>query len=167
MSLSDQQQQWWWLLLATGPVEPGPWARSSALRFASNCQKEATVVSASTHYVHIWIVNPTALCSVRWNFVTAAQMLHKCTRKLYSKSTETKPPPILYPLISFCFKNYYDNVAAITLHYNHEDTVIGRQVQFFYRAMLCIRGICHGPVSVCPSVCHKSVFTKTAKCRIT
>ena len=28
----------------------------------------------------------------------------------------------------------------------------------FYRAMLCIRGICHGPVSVRPSVCHKSVF---------
>ena len=32
----------------------------------------------------------------------------------------------------------------------------------FYRAMLCIRGTSHGPVSVCPSVClsvrHKSVF---------
>ena len=34
--------------------------------------------------------------------------------------------------------------------------------QCFYRAMLCIRGTSHGPVSVClsvcPSVCHKSVF---------
>ena len=30
----------------------------------------------------------------------------------------------------------------------------------FYRAMLCIRGTSHGPVSVCvcPSVCHKSEF---------
>jgi len=32
----------------------------------------------------------------------------------------------------------------------------------FYRAMLCMRGICHGPVSVRLfvrlSVCHKSVF---------
>jgi len=32
----------------------------------------------------------------------------------------------------------------------------------FYRAMLCIHGTSHGPVSVCPSVCpsvrHKSVF---------
>ena len=28
----------------------------------------------------------------------------------------------------------------------------------FYRAMLCIRGICYGPVSVCLSVRHKSVF---------
>ena len=35
----------------------------------------------------------------------------------------------------------------------------------FYRAMLCIRGTRHGPVSVssvclsvCPSVCHKSEF---------
>jgi len=32
----------------------------------------------------------------------------------------------------------------------------------FYRAMLCIRGISHGPVSVCPSVRlsvrHKSLF---------
>jgi len=29
-------------LLATGPVEPGLWARSSTLRSASNCEKEAT-----------------------------------------------------------------------------------------------------------------------------
>jgi len=29
------------LLLATGPVEPGLWARSSTLRSASNCEKEA------------------------------------------------------------------------------------------------------------------------------
>jgi len=28
----------------------------------------------------------------------------------------------------------------------------------FYRAMLCIRGTSHGPVSVCLSVRHKSVF---------
>ena len=39
----------------------------------------------------------------------------------------------------------------------------------FYGAMLCIRGTRHGPVSVRPSVCHKSVLpcsTKTAKRRI-
>jgi len=40
----------------------------------------------------------------------------------------------------------------------------------FYRAMLCIRGTSHGPVSVCPSV-RPSVTsrcsTKTAKRRIT
>jgi len=30
------------LLLATGPVQPGLWARSSTLRSASNCEKEAT-----------------------------------------------------------------------------------------------------------------------------
>jgi len=28
----------------------------------------------------------------------------------------------------------------------------------FYRAMLCIRGTSHGPVSVCVCVCHKSEF---------
>jgi len=28
----------------------------------------------------------------------------------------------------------------------------------FYRAMLCIHGTSHGPVSVCLSVCHKSEF---------
>ena len=28
----------------------------------------------------------------------------------------------------------------------------------FYRVMLCIRGTIHGPLSVCPSVRHKSVF---------
>jgi len=27
----------------------------------------------------------------------------------------------------------------------------------FYRAMLCIRGTSHGPVSVCPSVCPSQV----------
>jgi len=38
----------------------------------------------------------------------------------------------------------------------------------FYRAMLCIRGTSHGPVSVRPSVRHKSEFyTKTAKRRMT
>ena len=35
----------------------------------------------------------------------------------------------------------------------------------FYGAMLCIRGTSHGPVSVsvCLSVCHKSVFYKNGK----
>ena len=41
---------------------------------------------------------------------------------------------------------------------------------FFYRAMLCIRGTSHGPVSVClsvrPSVTSRC-STKTAKHRIT
>ena len=40
----------------------------------------------------------------------------------------------------------------------------------FYRAMLCIRGTSHGPVSVCPSVClsvTSRCSTKTAKRRIT
>ena len=36
----------------------------------------------------------------------------------------------------------------------------------FYRAMLCIRGTSHGPVSVCLSVTSQS-STKTAKRRIT
>jgi len=36
----------------------------------------------------------------------------------------------------------------------------------FYRAMLCIRGTNHGPVSVCPSVTSRC-STKTAKHRIT
>jgi len=36
----------------------------------------------------------------------------------------------------------------------------------FYRAMLCIRGTSHGPVSVCPSVTSRC-STKTAKHRIT
>ena len=36
----------------------------------------------------------------------------------------------------------------------------------FYRAMLCIRGTSHGPVSVRPSVTSRS-STKTAKRRIT
>ena len=37
---------------------------------------------------------------------------------------------------------------------------------FFYRAMLCIRGTSHGPVSVCLSVTSRC-STKTAKRRIT
>jgi len=41
---------------------------------------------------------------------------------------------------------------------------------FFYRATLCQRGICYGPVSVCLSVClsvRSRCYTKTAKHRIT
>jgi len=41
---------------------------------------------------------------------------------------------------------------------------------FFYRAMLCIRGTSHGPVSVCPFVCPSATSrssTKTAKHKIT
>jgi len=40
----------------------------------------------------------------------------------------------------------------------------------FYRAMLCIHGTSHGPVSVCPSVCLSVTSlssAKTAKRRIT
>jgi len=37
---------------------------------------------------------------------------------------------------------------------------------YHYRAMLCIRGTSHGPVSVCLSVTSRST-TKTAKLRIT
>ena len=33
-----------------------------------------------------------------------------------------------------------------------------RFLMFYYRAMLCIRGTSHGPVSVCLSVRHKPVF---------
>jgi len=33
-----------------------------------------------------------------------------------------------------------------------------KQTLYFYRAMLCIRGTSHGPVSVSVSVCHKSEF---------
>ena len=38
-------------------------------------------------------------------------------------------------------------------------TVTSEHIRF-YRAMLCIRGTSHGPVSVCLSVCvcHKSEF---------
>ena len=44
--------------------------------------------------------------------------------------------------------------------------IMGHCLWSFYRAMLCIRGTSHGPVSVCLSVClsvrpsvrHKSVF---------
>ena len=52
--------------------------------------------------------------------------------------------------------------------------IIILQLSFFYRAMLCIRGTSHGPVSVClcPSVCLCQSVTsrcsiKTAKHRIT
>jgi len=41
-----------------------------------------------------------------------------------------------------------------------------RYLSGFYRAMLCIRGTSHGPVSLCPSVTSRS-STKTAKHRIT
>jgi len=43
-------------------------------------------------------------------------------------------------------------------------------ITLFYRAMLCIRGTSHGPVSVCPPVrlsVTRRCSTKTAKRRIT
>jgi len=42
--------------------------------------------------------------------------------------------------------------SAVTL------ATLKRAATNFYRAMLCIRGTSHGPVSVCLSVRHKSEF---------
>jgi len=63
------------------------------------------------------------------------------------------------------------------LHKNKLDIVRGSiphrlapHVRSFYRAMLCIRGTSHGPVSVCLSVClsvTSQCSSKTAKRRIT
>ena len=44
--------------------------------------------------------------------------------------------------------------------------ICGENERFFYRAMLCIRGTSHGPVSVSPSITSRS-STKTTKRRIT
>ena len=64
---------------------------------------------------------------------------------------------------------YFDNriiqhILLVNVHYT-QHFFIG-----FYRAVLCIRGTSHGPVSVCPSVClsvTSRCSTKTAKRRIT
>jgi len=55
------------------------------------------------------------------------------------------------------------NLAAVSVYsvvhdYDCDVTAIRNKHVHFYRAMLCIRGTSHGPVSVCLSVRHKSVF---------
>ena len=56
-------------------------------------------------------------------------------------------------------------VSAVVSMYTCAKTVV-RTV--YYRAMLCIRGTSHGPVSVCPSVSVTSrISTKMATRRIT
>jgi len=60
-------------------------------------------------------------------------------------------------------------LTTLVFLWRHFDTLC-TSFFHFYGAMLCIRGTRHGPVSVRPSVCHKSVLpcsTKTAKRRIT
>jgi len=50
-----------------------------------------------------------------------------------------------------CNKNNNDKKE-----YKHFNPIVSFDFRGFYRAMLCIRGTSHGPVSV--SVCHKSEF---------
>ena len=66
------------------------------------------------------------------------------------------------------FKRVYHGglVCARHLRYNVSAPVHNKPITVtiavsldnrFYRAMLCIRGTSHGPVSVCPSVCPSQV----------
>jgi len=57
------------------------------------------------------------------------------------------------------------NLAAVSgysvVHkYDCDVTTTRNKHVHCYRAMLCIRGTSHGPVSVCLSVRHKSMFYK-------
>jgi len=49
-------------------------------------------------------------------------------------------------------------ISSARTIYNSLDPSLPMVFSRFYRAMLCIRGTSHGPVSVCVSVCHKSQF---------
>jgi len=64
------------------------------------------------------------------------------------------------------FRTRQTNSTAGVRSNQNSDTILVS----FYRAMLCIRGTSHGPVSVCLSVCPSDTSqcsTKTAKRRIT
>jgi len=64
------------------------------------------------------------------------------------------------------FRTRQTNSTAGVRSNQNSDTILVS----FYRAMLCIRGTSHGPVSVCLSVCPSftsQCSTKTAKRRIT
>jgi len=56
---------------------------------------------------------------------------------------------------------HYDVISGVIAGFGYKKSTLT-----FYRAMLCIRGTSHGPVSVCPSVTSRS-STKMAKHRIT
>ena len=72
--------------------------------------------------------------------------------------------PIVFRLpaifvLDLCYRRF-KQLSCILILMLMNDSRISRDFNRFYRAMLCIRGTSHGPVSVCPSVsvCHKSEF---------
>jgi len=62
-------------------------------------------------------------------------------------------------VLDLCYRRF-KQLSCILILMLMNDSRISRDFNRFYRAMLCIRGTSHGPVSVCPSVsvCHKSEF---------
>ena len=62
-------------------------------------------------------------------------------------------------VLDLCYRRF-KQLSCILILMLMNDSRISRDFNRFYRAMLCIRGTSHGPMSVCPSVsvCHKSEF---------
>ena len=76
------------------------------------------------------------------------------------------------PRVMALWKPYVQNSLCKPTYLRFIDSqkrVLKAYIIFFYRAMLCIRGTSHGPVSVCPPVrlpVTSRCSTKTAKHRI-
>ena len=89
--------------------------------------------------------------SVQFITVAAMSMDIKVSRQADTRSVFIRPSLIVQLLTRFQLARPRRAVPQ-------------RQLGFLYLPReLCSRGICYGRVSVCVSVCHKSVFIKMAK----
>jgi len=85
------------------------------------------------------------------NYTDSRTLYHGCARSSASGRSHMRvlPPGTLCPTTSATW------LILSSVGKCLNNTILVKFLTFvdFYRAMLCIRGTSHGPVSVCPSVC--------------
>jgi len=82
-------------------------------------------------------------------FATKSRSLLRCDRSPWNVSDSQVHRLLKYWIYKFPYG---------AMQIGHTTVETSRFFASFYRAMLCIRGTSHGPVSVSVSVCHKSEF---------
>ena len=76
----------------------------------------------------------------------------RCSNLVYYSAPDREWSIVMTTYLSVCLKAYLQNYMS-DLHqfFVNVTYVCGSVLSDSYRAMLCIRGTSHGPVSVCPS----------------
>ena len=106
------------------------------------------------------------LCCCSWSLLhTGWQHTHLCLHYNINTTHVELIPPALAPIICCLFYISYQELETFTATQVDQSFSFGNDVyylrikfdRFYYRAMLCIRGTSHGPVSVCLSVCLSQV----------